>query len=791
MNPSTFGQNVTFKAKVDNASGTPTGNVTFYDGATSLGNVSLAGDSAQLSTIALTGGSHAIKAVYGGNANFRSDSTSITQTVNKDPTSSLLTSSLNPSTFGQSVTFKDSVHGSVPDGGIVVFKFDGADPGDSVALNGSGVATVTLSTLTIGTHQVQAFYGGTGNFDTSRSNTVSQIVKPDTFTIAASAGPGGSIAPTGAVKVARGSNQVFAVNPSGGYHIDTVFVDGSRVDSMTSYTFQNVSLNHTIHATFAIDTYTITASAGPNGTITPLGAVQVNAGQSPSFSITGNSGFRVADVLVDGVSVGRVTIYTFSNVLANHTISASLEVSGAYSVSYRSFRADSIALARDNKGKLGMYVRRRPDKVDFSLFVVNTSSGVTDFHADFSSSIDTTRPFFTMPPSSRSTRDQHLGRWDFTFSSALAIGDTVRISGFGTNGRIQRVTRYFWTRNGVQIGPFHRGGFFTRNQLKVPMPNRVNALAEDFAFYGFGSTQGLLVGKDRSQDSASSYGWLLSGRWSDVLKTLSDRTGFQIGTPRGFGVFVTGRPIVRRQTRISPAKFGDVLLADIIALKVSIVASALQKTPLGFGELIYNDGSSNPLNGLMIKEIAHVADSLMMGNYSGGIHMFASEPSYLNLDTTIQKINSAFEGPLDTVKFSDSLRFTGVRPLADVPFLRSNSSIQPERLHPVQVLNLDAPVEFELRQNYPNPFNPTTTIEFMLTNPAVVTLKVYNIVGQEIATLIDNQLMQDGEQAAQFDGSNLASGVYFYRITANQPANDDEEIQVNYLTSVKKMMLIK
>ena len=178
-----------------------------------------------------------------------------------------------------------------------------------------------------------------------------------------------------------------------------------------------------------------------------------------------------------------------------------------------------------------------------------------------------------------------------------------------------------------------------------------------------------------------------------MLKTLSDRTGFQIGTPRGFGVFVTGRPIVRRQTRISPAKFGDVLLADIIALKVSIVASALQKTPLGFGELIYNDGSSNPLNGLMIKEIAHVADSLMMGNYSGGIHMFASEPSYLNLDTTIQKINSAFEGPLDTVKFSDSLRFMGVRPLADVPFLRSNSSMQPERIQPVQVLNLDALVD--------------------------------------------------------------------------------------------------
>lgn len=72
--------------------------------------------------------------------------------------------------------------------------------------------------------------------------------------------------------------------------------------------------------TLAINTYTITASAGTNGSITPSGAVSVNSGSSQTFTITPNTGYHVADVLVDGVSQGAITTYTFNNVTANHTI---------------------------------------------------------------------------------------------------------------------------------------------------------------------------------------------------------------------------------------------------------------------------------------------------------------------------------------------------------------------------------------------------------------------------------------------------------------------------------------
>ncbi|MFC1556044.1 T9SS type A sorting domain-containing protein [candidate division KSB1 bacterium] len=73
----------------------------------------------------------------------------------------------------------------------------------------------------------------------------------------------------------------------------------------------------------------------------------------------------------------------------------------------------------------------------------------------------------------------------------------------------------------------------------------------------------------------------------------------------------------------------------------------------------------------------------------------------------------------------------------------------------------------KLHKNYPNPFNPVTTIRAYLPQPADVTLKVYNILGQEVATLIDNE-RRFGEVTAQWDASGMASGIYLYRLTAGK-----------------------
>jgi photosystem II stability/assembly factor-like uncharacterized protein len=88
------------------------------------------------------------------------------------------------------------------------------------------------------------------------------------------------------------------------------------------------------------------------------------------------------------------------------------------------------------------------------------------------------------------------------------------------------------------------------------------------------------------------------------------------------------------------------------------------------------------------------------------------------------------------------------------------------------------PASYSLNQNYPNPFNPVTNVEFGIPFQGIVTLKVFDMLGKEIATLINSSL-NPGQYEIQFNGSNYASGVYFYRLTAGE------------FTDTKRMMLVK
>ena len=158
------------------------------------------------------------------------------------------------------------------------------------------------------------------------NHTVSASFAIDTFTITATAGANGTISPAGAQTVDYGGSQTFTITPATGYHVADVLVDGNSVGPVTGRTFTNVTANHTISASFAIDAFTITATAGANGTISPAGTQTLNYGGSQAFTITPATGYHVADVLVDGNSVGPVTGRTFTNVTANHTISASFAI---------------------------------------------------------------------------------------------------------------------------------------------------------------------------------------------------------------------------------------------------------------------------------------------------------------------------------------------------------------------------------------------------------------------------------------------------------------------------------
>ncbi|WP_338821743.1 Ig-like domain repeat protein [Bradyrhizobium septentrionale] len=183
-NPSRVGQSVTFTATVTGTSGTPTGTVTFKDGATALGApVTLAGGIATFSTTALTGGAHSITAVYAGDTNFTgSTSSALTQNVNVTSSTATLTSSANPSKAGQSVTFTATVTGaSGTPTGMVTFKDGATTIGGPVPLSG-GAATFSTNALSAGTHAVTAVYSGDGSYTGSTSAAVSQVVQGATTT---------------------------------------------------------------------------------------------------------------------------------------------------------------------------------------------------------------------------------------------------------------------------------------------------------------------------------------------------------------------------------------------------------------------------------------------------------------------------------------------------------------------------------------------------------------------------------------------------------------------------------
>jgi uncharacterized repeat protein (TIGR01451 family) len=182
LNASAFGQSVTFTATVTvNApgAGTPSGVVTFTTASGELGTVNLANGVATVSTASLPVGSHVVTATYGGDGSFVTSSDSLTQAVNQADTTTALTSALNASAFGQSVTFTATVTVNAPGAGtpsgVVTFTTASGELGTVNLAN--GVATVTTASLPVGSHVVTATYGGDDSFAGSLITTTHVVTR--------------------------------------------------------------------------------------------------------------------------------------------------------------------------------------------------------------------------------------------------------------------------------------------------------------------------------------------------------------------------------------------------------------------------------------------------------------------------------------------------------------------------------------------------------------------------------------------------------------------------------------
>jgi len=253
--------------------------------------------------------------------------------------------------------------------------------------------------------------------------------------------------------------------------------------------------------------------------------------------------------------------------------------------------------------------------------------------------------------------------------------------------------------------------------------------------------------------------------------------------------------MVKPMNGYSPAKQENPLFGELLALKFNIAMSAFtNKVDAGFGDLIYQilpGDTTTPsyYNGKTVSQISAYGDSVISCD-SALVYPTVGQPvDLVKLHDVVLSINNAFAGKFDTVSFAGKTVLKKSRTLATVSILYRNPGPVVERYVDNNWVYKPIPETFRLDQNYPNPFNPTTNIQFNLPADGFVTLKVYNILGQEVATLYDHVQMTEGLQHAEFNGANVASGVYFYRLVA-QTVNENGQLGTTF-TQVKKMMLVK
>ncbi len=446
-------------------------------------------------------------------------------------------------------------------------------------------------------------------------------------------------------------------------------------------------------------------------------------------------------------------------------------LSGAFAqAKYRTFNQVDLSGKKAKAGKAlyssGCFVFRND----------STGLAVNGFHVRFSSGV---MAILDSGGFSTFTFD-HKRKVLAATGRTVAPGDSIHLCfTFDKKSASTKANFWWWDTNGVMAGT--RRGEQTGEVVTVQsQPNGGNVL-EYLYKKVIRRPAGVVVGLP-VPDSARFYGWIR-------YKT-DDRKYFpHTGAARCFDLIADGNgnthPFFGEIKNPHVKKHNNHLLGELHALKLAVIANdsgvTQPDTPATrLGDLIYNDGSnpSDPANGKTLRQFIALVDSALTycAHFTGA--------DYVAFDSAVSRTNRAFDGPYQAVSFKPFiLAGTNVLPA----FLHPNPSAVPTTQPRIAASVVDeTPSSLQLFQNYPNPFNPTTTITFALPQASVVTLRVYNLLGQVVATLADQQQMEEGSQVVEFDASGLASGIYFYRITATGLDGDHAAYQ-----AIRRMVIMK
>ena len=268
---------------------------------------------------------------------------------------------------------------------------------------------------------------------------------------------------------------------------------------------------------------------------------------------------------------------------------------------------------------------------------------------------------------------------------------------------------------------------------------------------------GLFMISDHTISDRNNDGWDSPEIWNDLMTTNTVKTN-----PFGFSIDLNN--FVEISTNVLASSSNDPVIAgpqgSISTIEINNGTTAT-----------LNPAANSTVKGLIWKSSATKGGNTLLyaahSEFGKGRVVFVGDSSPAD-DGTGQSGNSLYtgwageaNGDHARLHLNGSLwiaQVTGV--VTDVHYKKANVS------------------SFGLSQNYPNPFNPTTAIYYQLQADGITTLKVYNILGNEVATLV-NQMQPEGAYQVNFDGKNLQSGVYFYTLVSGN------------FSSSKKMMLLK
>ena len=658
-------------------------------------------------------------------------------------------------------------------------------PSGSVSVNYGSNQSFTM-TPAVGYHVADVLVDGSSvgavtNYDftnVTAGHTISVSFAIDQFTIAASSGANGSISPSGSVSVNYGSNQSFTMTPAVGYHVADVLVDGSSVGAVASYDFTTVTAGHTISVSFAIDQFTITASSGANGSISPSGSVSVNYGLDQAFTVSPSAGYHVDSLLVDGVDQWQLTAYTFTNVTANHTIHAVFAINEYTIIATAGANGlinPSGAVSVNHGSSQGLTIT--PDVGYF----------VSDVHVD-SVSVGPVSSYTFTNVTANHTIHAVFAINQYTITATAGANGLINPSGAVSvnHGGSQAFTitpdaGYFISDvhvDSVSVGPVSSHTFTNVTQNHTITASFAQILNPIPRLFSITPSSGF-----RGDTVHVTYRGLHCVSGVTTMPLMSDigSSGFTILSDTELVHHI----VISSNATLGAHRFYVYNLSPGGGNSDTVLFTVLNHLPSAAR-------LSAPLDGdmLVIEQLGSAIDFLW--HRSGDLDVqdtvkYAIHVNGPGLDSTLSGLTdtSAHWGIVGLLQVGASYRWT-------VEASDGYAAIASPDTFTFRVTSLTAvgdpgkgiPTVYALHQNYPNPFNPTTNIRFDLPRASSVRIAVYNIIAQEVITLVEQGVMDAGYHEVAMDASTLSSGAYLYRITAKEESG-------HIFTSVKKMLLVK